>query len=264
MHTYLYPANRRRRMCSYLRTSWSHISHNPLWAAVIGTVIAAAVIGIVDSLDALLTRKSPAASVERAEIRGGTWGPSRSLYRCMPDGQCIAPNHVVFDSITNDPRVGNEVSFMGAMVLGGPGFMQSSVNVEVGDTVLIRALIENDAAIKGVHGRSLVATGTRFRLSIPPNSSSELPLIGHISATNAAPQRIYDAIFLHAKTRFAIEYDWGSAALANRAHRQLELTDDIVGEGVLVGSGRPNGTFRPGLSSNAAVFLLVHIVHPIA
>ena len=151
---------------------------------------------------------------------------------------------------------------MRAKVLGSPGSMQSKVNVQVGDTVLIRTLIENDAAINGVHSQSLVANDTRFNLSIPTNSSSELPLIGHISATNAAPQRIYDAIFLHAKTRFAIEYEWGSAVLANRTHKELSLSDDIVGEGVLVGSGRPNGTFPPGLSNNATVSLLVHIIPP--
>ena len=227
-------------MYSHLCKSWSRVSHNPVWATVIGAVIATAVIGIVDTTDAFLTKKSPPAPVEQAEINGGTWGPSRTLYRCMPDDQCIAPNHVVFDSIANDPRAGNEASFMGAKVLGSPGFMQSKVNVKVGDTVMIRALIENDAAINSVHRQSLVANDTRFNLSIPPNSSSELPLIGHISATNAVPQRIYDAVFLHAKTRFAIEYGWGSAVLANRTNKELSLSDDIVGEGALVGSSRPN------------------------
>lgn len=227
-------------------------------------MITAATIGILDTASELLTKNSPPAPMEQAEIRGGTWGPSRTLYRCMPDGQCIAPNHVVLDSIANDPRVGNEATFMGAKVLGNPGSMQSKVNVKVGDVVLIRALIENDAAINGVHRQSLVAHGTRFNLSMPTNSSSELPLIGHISATNASPQHIYDGIFLHAKTRFAIEYDWRSAVLVNRAHKELSLSDDIVGEGALVGSGRPNGTFSPGLSNDAAVFLLVHIVPPTA
>ena len=178
----------------------------------------------------------------------------------MPDGRCIAPDHVVFDSIANDPGAGNETTFLGAKVLGGSDSIQSRVDVKIGDTVLIRALIENDAAINGTHGQSLVANDTRFNLSIPTNSSSELPLIGHISATNAAPQSIYDSTFLHAKTRFAIEYDWGYAVLANRTHKKLSLSDDIIGEGALVGSDRPHGNFLPGLSNNAAVFLLVHIV----
>jgi hypothetical protein len=168
-------------MYQYLHKSWSHFSHNPIWSAVIAAMITAATIGIVDTASELLTKKSPPVPVERAEIRGGTWGPSRLLYRCMPDGKCIAPNHVVFDSIANDPRIGNEAYFMGAKVLGSLGSMQSKV-----------------------------------------------------------------------------------AVLANRRHKGLSLSDDILGEGTLVGSGRPNGTFPPGLSNYAAVFLLVHIVSPTA
>jgi hypothetical protein len=251
-------------MHSHLRKSWSRVSHNPVWAGVIGTVIAAAVIGIVDTADTFLTKKSPLAPVERAEIRGGAWGPSRLLYRCMPNGNCIAPDHVVFDSISNDPHVGNEAYFMGAKILGRPGSMQDRVRVKVGDTVLIRSLIENDAAMNVPGRQSLVAQGTRFSLRIPINSSSELPVIGVISAANAAPQHIDDGVFLFSKKRFSIEYDWGSAVLAHRRHEELPLSNDIVGEGALVGSGRPNGTFSPGLSNIAAVFLLVHINPPAA
>jgi len=225
-------------------------------------MIAAATIGVVDTTGELLTEKSPPAHMERAEMSEGIWGPSRILYRCMPDGKCIAPDHVVFDSIANDPVVGNEAYFMGAKVLGSPKSMQSEVNVKVGDTVLVRALIENDAAINVAHSQSLVAHDTRFNLSIPTSSSSELPLIGHISAPNAAPQRIHDTIFLRSKKRFAIEYGWRSAILSNRVHKELPLSDDIIGEGALVGSGNPDGTFPPGLSNNAAVLLLVHIVPP--
>jgi hypothetical protein len=249
-------------MYSYLRKTWSRVSHNQILAAVIATVIAAITIGVGDGAGELLTKKSPHAPVEGAKISGGTWGPSRLLYRCMPDGNCIAPNHIVFDSIANDPRVGSEAYFMGGKVLGSRGPIQPKVNVQVGDTVLIRAFIQNDAAVNAADSRSLVAHGTSFSLRIPTNSSSELPLIGVISAANAAPQQIHDGVFLSSKKRFAIEYGWGSAVLTNRMHKGLPLSDDIIGEGTLVGSGRPNGTFPPGLSNYAAVLLLVHIVPP--
>jgi hypothetical protein len=249
-------------MSSYLHKGWSRVSHNQIWAAVIATIIAAITIGIVDAAGELLTKESLPVPVERAEITGGTSGPPRLLYRCMPNGNCIAPNHVVFDSIANDPRVGNEAYFMGGKVLGSRGPIQPKVDVQIGDTVLIRAFIQNDAAVNAADSRSLVAHGTRFSLRIPTNSASELPLIGVISAANAVPQQIHDGVFLSSKKRFAIEYDWGSAVLANRMHKGLPLNDDIIGEGALVGSGRPNGTFPPGLSNYAAVLLLVHIVPP--
>ena len=201
-------------MYSRIRRRWSQFSHNQIWGAVIATMITAAIIGAVNAAGEILTKKSPLAPVERAEISGGTSGPSRVLFRCMPDGKCVAPSHVAFDSIANDPRVGNETYFMGAKVLGSPGPIQSKVNVRVGETVLIRGLIENDAAMNAHDSKLLVAHGTRFSLRIPTNSSQELPIIGVISAANAAPQRIYDGVFLSSKKRFAVEYDWGSAVLA--------------------------------------------------
>lgn len=195
MHTHLRPMRAVKIVYSHLYKGWSRVSHNQILAAVIATVIAATTIGIVDTASELLTKKSLAAPMERAEISGGTSGPPRLLYRCMPNGNCIAPNHVVFDSIANDPRVGNEAYFMGGKVLGSRGPTQPKVNVQVGDTVLIRAFIQNDAAVNAADSRSLVAHGTRFSLRIPTNSSSELPLIGVISAANAAPQQIHDGVF---------------------------------------------------------------------
>lgn len=182
----------------------------------------------------------------------------------MPDGRCLAPNHVEFDSIENDPNFGNEAYFMGAKVLGGSDAIRRIVRVKIGDTVLVRGFIENDAAMNQAHSRSLVASGTRFNLSIPTNSSSELPLIGHISAANAEPARIYATVMLRSTQRFAIEYGWRSATLSNHVHKGLQLSDDIVGEGALVGADHPDGRFPPGLSNGAAVFLLVHIVPPSA
>jgi hypothetical protein len=140
-----------------LSKSWTRISHNPVWAGVIGTVVAAAFIGVVDTIERTLTAKSPQARVERAEISGGTWGPSRLLYRCMPDGKCVAPDHVVFDSIADEPQIGNEAYFMTAKVLGSHTAMQRKVSVQIGDTVLVRALIKNDAAMNQADSQRLVA-----------------------------------------------------------------------------------------------------------
>jgi hypothetical protein len=239
---------------------WTRISRNPVLSGVVATLLAAVAVGLVSTADAMLTKTSPPPPVEHAEIRGGEWGPSRVVYRCMPSGRCVAPDRVVFDSITGASAVGNGPYFMSAKVLGSAGPMQSRLEVHVGDTVVVRALIENDAAVNARNERSLVARNTRFSLSIPTNSSSELPLIGHITASNAVPRSIYDGIFIHATRRFNIEYDWGSTRLSNRTHKLVPLDDEIVGEGVLVGSGTPDGTFPPGLSNSAAVFFLVRIL----
>jgi hypothetical protein len=71
-------------MYPYLHKGWSRVSHNQIWAAVIATMITAAIIGIVDTAGELLTKKSPTAPVERAEISGGTGGPPvSSIAACL-------------------------------------------------------------------------------------------------------------------------------------------------------------------------------------
>ena|ERR1700693_3853503 len=173
-----------------LSKAWSHLSRNPVSSAVIASLITAVALAAADTTHALLSEKPPPALVERAALNGGSWGPSRILYRCMPSAECIAPEHVAFDSIANDPLLGNEAYFMRATVLGSHMSMQNRITVNVGDTVLVRAFIENDAAINPIAGKSsLTARDTRFSLIIPTNSSSELPVIGHISAAKRGSAR---------------------------------------------------------------------------
>jgi hypothetical protein len=138
------------------------------------------------------------------------------------------------------------------------------VNVKVGDTILVRAFAQNNVATNGARREPPSARGTRFNLAIPSNSSSELPITGYISARNATPHRIHDTVFLHSNKRFSIEYKWGSAALLTRAHGVLPLSDDILGEGALIGSDSPNGILLPGLSNYATVYMMLRIVPPAA
>lgn len=245
---------------SHLPKLWSRISENPIAAAVVATLIAAAAIWAIDTAHEHLTKSPPPQLVERAEVTGGPWGPGRQLLRCMPNGRCLATDRVVLDSLANDPLVGNEAWFMRAKVLGSTDAPQPRVDVKIGDIVLVRALVENDAAMHTSDVRALTARGTRFNVSLPTNSSRELPLFGHISATNAAPRRIYATAFLHAKNPFSVEYVWGSTWLSNRTHQQLPLSDGIVGEGALVGSDKPDGTFAPCLCNGAVVSFLVRIL----
>lgn len=85
-------------MYSYLHKRWSQVSHNQILAPVIATMIAAAVIGILDTAGEILTKKSPPAPVERAEISGGTWAPpAYSIAACLmgsascPTAWCSIP-----------------------------------------------------------------------------------------------------------------------------------------------------------------------------
>jgi hypothetical protein len=103
------------------RKLWSRVSRSSMWAGVIGTVIGsiatAAILGAFSTVEKILTHHALPAPVEHATVSGGTWGPSRILYRCMPNGRCLAPDSATLDSQLNDPAVGNEAYFMTARLL---------------------------------------------------------------------------------------------------------------------------------------------------
>ncbi len=236
-------------------------SQNLIAAGVIAILIAAAipgvVDGVVDTVEELFSASSAGPSIERV-----TWGPSRILYRCAPNLKCLAPSHVVFDSITNSLLYGNEASFMQGKLLGTRDAMKTTVDVKVGDRVFVTALVDNNASLALARSRPLVALNTRFRLSIPANSAKELPLTGYISADNAQPRSVYSTVSLRASTPFAVEYAWGSATLSGELDEEVPLGDNIIAEGTPIGSRGPNGYFFPGESSSQAISFSVIIVSP--
>jgi hypothetical protein len=82
-----------------MKKIWSRISRNAILAGAAGTLIGSGVTQLIGAANAHLTMVSPVAMTERAEIAGGPSGPKRQLYRCAPNGRCVAPDHPTLDSI---------------------------------------------------------------------------------------------------------------------------------------------------------------------
>lgn len=257
--------NTNKRAVARLKQTWSHVSKHLVWAAVIATLIAAVIMTATPQVVHLARQLVPEKpkpqqeAIEEATVSTGTWGPSRTIYRCNPGISCLGADHVVFDSTVNDPFIGDERYFMTAKVLGARTPLQSAVWVNPGDTVLIRAFIANNAEVSRATWSRLTAHGTRFQLTIPTNNAKVLPLIGKIVATNADPRKIHDTVFLRSHLRFSVKYDWGSALFTNRSHRALRLSDDIVGEGTPIGYRNADGIFPPCLCNGGYVTLAVHV-----
>ena len=251
---------------------WTYISKQPVWSGLAVITIAAAVPAMANFAGRLTSASPPAIppsassppeNEETAKITGGSWGPSRILYRCGPQGNCIDADHVVFDSVVNNPVAGDERYFLKARVLGAREPMQNVVMVKPGDTVQVLAFVTNDADRGSAHREQSSAHGTRFLLSLPTNSSKVLPLIGHIEAKNAQPRKVYDTVFLRSSKHFMIKYEWGSASfLANKRHG-FQLSDNIVGDGALIGYKRPNGVFPACSCDSGWVSFRVKITPPL-
>jgi hypothetical protein len=255
------------------KQSWVYLSNNPVWSGVIVIAIVAAVPVIVHFAGRLTSAIPPAIPPsassqpeieEAAKIGGGSWGPSRILYRCSLRGNCIGADHVVFDSVVNSPAAGDERYFLKAKVLGGQEPAQSVVIVKPGDTLQVLAFIANDADTGSVRRKQLVARGTRFLLSLPTNSSRVLPLIGHIEAENAQPSGVYDTVFLRSSRRFMIRYELGSASFFSKyTDKEFRLSDNIVGDGALIGYRQPDGIFPACFCDSGWVSFRVRIAPPL-
>src|SRR5665213_359059 len=127
------------------KQSWVYISKNPVWSGVVVVAIVAAVPVIVHFAGRLMPASPQLEPLEAAKITGGSWGPTRILYRCSLQGNCVGADHVVFDSTVNSHVVGDERYFLRARTFGSPESPQRTITVKPGSTVQVLAFIENNA-----------------------------------------------------------------------------------------------------------------------
>lgn len=168
--------------------------------------------------------------------RTPAWGPTRPIYRCDLAGQCKSANHVTLDSAIGNPAVQDERHFVAGRRVGSLGPSADRVDVGPGDKVVIRIFVANNGPIHSSTRR------LRARVELPPVAAHRHRIYGWLSADNAAPKEVYDAMELRATTPVKIKATPSSARLTNRAHpRGLRLADTIVGPGVTLGYRRLDG-----------------------
>ncbi len=168
-----------------------------------------------------------------------------------------------FNSFTAVPNTGDESEFLNGRVVGiSENVWHPSVHANVGETVVVRVYIHNNADSSGndsdLSGSS-VALGTRLAAAIPLNSSTAHTLSATISASNATPREVSDTFEIITLDGAPIRLDYveGSARLANAEFNSdtftLPLSDDLFSEnGTLIGYSALDGQF-PGCFSYASV-----------
>jgi hypothetical protein len=222
------------------------------------TVVISAVRVPIHIAERLISPAEP--ELEAARVLGGSWGPTRILYRCRPNGSCDGPNHVQFNSTINRLILGDKRYFLSAKVIGTKEPPQHTVIVKPGDTVQISVVVVNDAEFPGPGS---TAYGTRFRLTVPTNSAKVMPITGYISAENAQPGYVYDSLYLRSDERFSVEYLSGSAMLVSSSTPgESHLSDRVVEEGAPIGYQDPNGIFPGCGCDSATVELDLYIESP--
>ena len=151
------------------------------------------------------------------------WGPDRPTYTMAQPA-----DHVTFDSITDNPEVGDERNFLTIKDASdtSTGGWQDSVTAQAGHEYLVRIYVHNDAA----SNLNLKATNVRAKVNVPTTTGKSVELGGFITSDNASPQEIWDSATLTSNSDFNVAYEAGSARLYNNVFGQTgtQLSDNIV------------------------------------
>jgi uncharacterized repeat protein (TIGR01451 family)/LPXTG-motif cell wall-anchored protein len=145
------------------------------------------------------------------------WGPSRETFTIANPS-----DHVQFNSITDNPNVGDERNFVGVRESGSANTWYDSLNVQSGKTYTVRMYVHNNAATS----LNLVANNVTAKVDLPTTTGKSVDINGFISASNVgantkgnngAYAEVYDDAKLTSTQDFNLAYVAGSLKYDNNA-----------------------------------------------
>ncbi len=167
------------------------------------------------------------------------WGPTRDTYTIEQPA-----DHVTFNSITNNPIVGDERNFVVVKDAANTadGGWQDNVTVEPGKEYLVRVYVHNNAAAN----LNLTAVNTRVSATVPTTIAKNVSVSGFVTADNASPLSVWDDIHFNNASDFSLAYVPGSAEIYNNGYAAggsgKSLPDSIVtSTGAPIGYNGPDG-----------------------
>jgi hypothetical protein len=167
----------------------------------------------------------------------GFYPADRQTYTCVNTNQCEGADHVVFDSFTNNPVVGDERPFFSGSLNGAA--VQDRIKVQDGDTVVLRAYVHNNADPNKTGVAGSVARNVTMKVIVPSVSQKDQNLVSFISASNATPGTINDTMSLYGDNDFTLEYVAGSTNFEHKTDGvnvvNDKISDSIVGSGASLG-----------------------------
>lgn len=137
------------------------------------------------------------------------WGPDRPTYTIDHPA-----DHVTFNSITNNPNIGDERNFVGIRENGTNNTWDDNITVQPGKEYVVRMYVHNNAA----SNLNLVAENVTAKFNLPTNTAKSLQVNGFLSASNAAPQEVYDHAVMNSNQDFNLAYQAGTLKYYNNAN----------------------------------------------
>ena len=235
------------RLTSKLKKLWSYVPKR-----------AAAVVVAVAGVAAAVT----------IPVMTGAWGPSRATFTMAHPA-----NYVTFNSITDNPDVGDERNFLrvrdsderywGAGTTNG--WTDTISNMQEGHTYDVRMYVHNN----GVEDKYL-AENVKAHINLPTAEDvygKQFEVNGYLYASNAKPSEIWDNIVLKSDKAFHVKVV--SAKYYNNVRTEatsgFDLGSEVYtakgeGTGALLGFDQMNGYMNSCLKYSGYVLLKIQPV----
>jgi uncharacterized repeat protein (TIGR01451 family)/LPXTG-motif cell wall-anchored protein len=196
-----------------------------------------------------------AAAVIVTPLALQAWGPDRPTFTYEKPA-----SYVTFNSITNNPSVGDERNFVRIREAVTGSNFGNEVQLQAGKTYEVMVYYHNNAASNlndkvGSDGKPVgVARDTTARIQMPRTvkAGETGTITGFISASNAKPGTVWDNTRATSTSDVALRYVQGSAKIAssNGKVNGAALSSDIFTNGVKVGYDSLDGVL-PGCNKFA-------------
>lgn len=178
------------------------------------------------------------------------WGPDRPTYTYAQP----AP-HVTFNSITDNPRVGDERNFVRIKEDTTTSTFEDSVTLTPGKVYEVMVYYHNNAATRLNESGAGIAHNAKLRMELPGvvKPGVNAVLAGNISASNATPGTVWDEAYGKNATNadIALRYVSNSAKFtSNGKVNGQTLPDTLFTTGANLGYDSQNGEL-PGCNEYA-------------
>lgn len=174
------------------------------------------------------------------------WGPERPTYTMNAPAKSAT-----FNSITDNPLVGDERDFVRIVEKGVGDTYTSELTIEPGKQYEVYIYYHNDASETfndKAHDQVGVAKETRVITDFPDElaKNERQAIIGKITSTTTSPATVWDEAYVTAKEAMTLHYVEGSAKIYNKWNQNGTLLSTRIFD--------PKGTFIGLEELNGIIF----------
>jgi uncharacterized repeat protein (TIGR01451 family) len=140
------------------------------------------------------------------------WGPDRKTFTIDNPA-----DHVTFNSITNNPNIGDERNFVGIREVGSNNTWYDTMDVKEGKEYFVRLYVHNNAATSLNASGEGIAKDVKAIVNLPTNTAKSIQVNGFINSSNATPREVYDHATFTSNKDFNLSYVSNSLKYENNA-----------------------------------------------